>query len=84
MIESFVAAGVKVDWEPPDSIGPLPDVIELTAYRVIQESLTNVLKHAPGSTVRVRLARHAESLAVDVTNTSPSTPAPRLPGRSAS
>ena len=80
MIESFVAAGVKVDWEPPDSIGPLPDVIELTAYRVIQESLTNVLKHAPGATVRVRLVRHPSSLAVDVTNTSPSTPAPRLPG----
>jgi signal transduction histidine kinase len=80
MIESFVAAGVKVDWEPPDSIGPLSDVIELTAYRVIQESLTNVLKHAPGATVRVRLARHAGSLAVDVTNTTPSKPAPRLSG----
>ena len=80
MIESFVAAGVKVDWELPDSIGPIPDVIELTAYRVTQESLTNVLKHAPGAAVRVHLTRHPGSLAVDVTNTSPSTPALRLPG----
>ena len=85
MIESFVAAGVKVDWEPPDSIGPLPDVIELTAYRVIQESLTNVLKHAPGATVRVRLARH-EARWPSTSRTPPPArrTAPRVPARSAS
>ena len=72
LIESFAAAGVEVDWETPDSIGHLPDVIELTAYRIVQESLTNVLKHAPGAAVRIRLARRPGSLAVDITDTGPS------------
>lgn len=66
LIDSFTAAGVAVDWNPPDSIGTLPDVIELTAYRIVQESLTNVLKHAPGATARVRLAHSPGALSVDV------------------
>lgn len=69
MIESFTAAGVEVDWVPPDSLGSLPDVIELTAYRVIQESLTNVLKHAPGASARIRITRDPGSLTVAVTDT---------------
>jgi signal transduction histidine kinase len=76
LIESFAAAGVEVDWDTPDSIGHLPDVIELTAYRIVQESLTNVLKHAPGAAVRIRLARRPGSLAVDITDTGPNTYAP--------
>lgn len=71
LVESFTAAGVEVDWEAPDSIGELPDVIELTAYRIVQESLTNVLKHAPGATARVRLTRRPGSFVVDVTDTGP-------------
>ncbi|TDO36352.1 signal transduction histidine kinase [Kribbella sp. VKM Ac-2527] len=76
LIESFAAAGVEVDWETPDSIGRLPEVTELTAYRIVQESLTNVLKHAPGAAVRIRLARRPGSLAVDITDTGPTTYAP--------
>ncbi|WP_432888172.1 sensor histidine kinase [Kribbella sp. CA-245084] len=68
LIDSFTAAGVQVDWVPPDSIGDLPDVIELTAYRIVQESLTNVLKHAPGATARVRLTRSTGAFTVDVTD----------------
>ncbi|WUJ75045.1 sensor histidine kinase [Kribbella soli] len=69
LIDSFTAAGVEVDWVPPDSIGDLPDVIELTAYRIVQESLTNVLKHATGAAARVRLTCSTDALAVDVTDT---------------
>ncbi|TCO43965.1 signal transduction histidine kinase [Kribbella antiqua] len=80
LIESFAAAGVKVGCEPPDSIGPLPDVIELTAYRIVQESLTNVLKHAPGAAAHVRLTRRPGALAVDITDTGPAGPTvPSLP-----
>ena len=71
LVDSFAAAGVKVDWQLPDSLGPLPDVIELTAYRIVQESLTNVLKHAPGAAAKIRLSRLPGSLAIDITNTAP-------------
>ncbi|MGW6278329.1 sensor histidine kinase [Kribbella sp. NPDC055071] len=69
LIASFTAAGVKVDWAAPDAIGELPEVIELTAYRIVQESLTNVLKHAPGAAADVRLVRRRGTLTIDVTDT---------------
>jgi len=71
LIHSFTAAGVEVNWTPPPALGELPDVIELTAYRVVQESLTNVLKHAPGATADVRITRAPTSLTVEVTDTGP-------------
>ena len=81
MVSSFTAAGVDVRWTPPASLGQLPDVVELTAYRVIQESLTNVLKHAPTSTAHLTITREPSALVVTVTNTGstevrPAAPAP--------
>ena len=71
LIHSFTAAGVEVNWTPPPALDELPDVIELTAYRVVQESLTNVLKHAPGARAQVRITRTPSSLTVEVTDTGP-------------
>jgi signal transduction histidine kinase len=48
---------------------PLPAGIELCLYRVVQESLTNVLKHAPGSSVEVRLEYEATVVRVSVADT---------------
>ena len=47
----------------------LPAGIELCVYRVVQESLTNVLKHAPGSSVEVRLEYEPDSVRVTITDT---------------
>jgi signal transduction histidine kinase len=66
LVGSFTAAGLEVEWEPYDE--PLPDAVDLVAYRVVQESLTNVFKHAPGARVRVALGRDGDRLAVDVTD----------------
>lgn len=49
----------------------LPAGIELCVYRVVQESLTNVLRHAPGSSVDVRLEYAPEEISVVVTDTGP-------------
>ncbi|HWD78519.1 MAG TPA: histidine kinase [Kribbella sp.] len=68
LVRSFTAAGVQVAYEPPDGLGALPDVLELTAYRIVQESLTNVLKHAPGAAAQVQLGRRPGALEVTVTN----------------
>ena len=53
---------VQTDGQPRD----LPASVELNAYRVIQEGLTNALKHAPGSTVQVVLRHHPGGLDVEV------------------
>jgi signal transduction histidine kinase len=50
---------------------PLPAGIELCVFRVVQESLTNVLKHAPGSSVDVRLDYEPEQVRVVVADTGP-------------
>ncbi|MFJ5676304.1 sensor histidine kinase [Streptomyces sp. NPDC093097] len=42
--------------------------VEQTVYRVVQEALTNVHKHAPGARARVRLAHRAGEVAVQVEN----------------
>jgi signal transduction histidine kinase len=50
---------------------PLPAGIELCVYRVVQESLTNVLKHAPGSSVDVSLEYEPEHIRVTITDAGP-------------
>ncbi|MET9953381.1 histidine kinase [Streptomyces sp. NPDC006339] len=59
---------------------PLPTPVELAAYRIVQESLTNALKHAPAGPVVVRLARDARTLTVRVTSPYGDRPGPRAPG----
>ncbi len=55
LICSFAGAGLQVIREVTGQARPLPEAVELTAYRVIQESLTNTRKHADCDTAVVRL-----------------------------
>jgi signal transduction histidine kinase len=56
-------------------------VVGRTAYRVVQEALTNVRKHAPGASVRVHVRYRTGGLRLSVTNTAPSRAAdPMLAG----
>jgi signal transduction histidine kinase len=69
LIADTRAAGVDVSLTVDGRPTPLPPGLDLTAYRIVQEALTNVRKHAPGGQVAVRL-RHGEAdigLAVDDT-----------------
>lgn len=65
LIASFTAAGLEIDWRSP-STDVVPEVIGLTAYRILQESLTNVVKHAPGAVVQVRFEQRRGSLIIEV------------------
>jgi signal transduction histidine kinase len=70
------AAGVQLDYDPlPDGVRLAP-AIEDGAYRVIQEALTNAMKHAAGSVVRVRLGVRADELAIDVCDDGAVVPSP--------
>jgi signal transduction histidine kinase len=55
LICSFAGAGLRVTREVTGQVRSLPEAVELTAYRVIQESLTNARKHADCDTAVVRL-----------------------------
>ena len=78
---SGLAVTVEGTAEPLDGpAGSLPAAVELTAYRVIQESLTNVLRHSAARSARVALRRLDGALQVTVTDDGPARPA--RPGQS--
>ncbi|MFF3351348.1 sensor histidine kinase [Streptomyces sp. NPDC002917] len=63
--------------------GALPAPVELAAYRIVQESLTNALKHGAPGPVVVRLGRAGPLLTVEVTSVFGDRPGPRAPGSGA-
>jgi signal transduction histidine kinase len=46
----------------------LPDGVNLSAYRIVQEALSNAMRHAPGSTVQVSLYYGMAALVIEVRN----------------
>ncbi|MFJ6650378.1 sensor histidine kinase [Streptomyces sp. NPDC091290] len=70
---------VQLDARP----GTVPAPVELAAYRIVQESLTNALKHAAPGRVTVTLARRDGCLAVAVTSPFGDREGPRAPGSGA-
>ncbi|MEU8916957.1 MULTISPECIES: sensor histidine kinase [Streptomyces] len=67
LVDGFVRAGIPVDLELPQAPRPLPASVDLTAYRVVQEALTNVHKHAgEGARATVRIGHSDTTLTVTV------------------
>jgi signal transduction histidine kinase len=68
LADEYARAGLAVDLQVDEAISRLPMGVELSAYRIVQEALTNALKHAPGSPVRVTLGRQGPKFAIEVRN----------------
>jgi signal transduction histidine kinase len=56
LVEALRSAGLDVRLEQDGLVPVMSPAAELTVYRVVQESLTNVVRHGPGARVRVALA----------------------------
>nr|WP_275564013.1 histidine kinase [Kitasatospora sp. SID7827] len=73
-------AGVRAELAVEDGVsalGPVPEAVGLSAYRIVQEALANVVRHAPGAAAEVRLRAAADgALGLAVRNGPP-------PGRAA-
>lgn len=71
LVEEVRAAGVEVEVAslPESGLASLPPVVSRTAYRIVQEALTNARKHAPGAPVRVAVSgRPGGLLTLEVRN----------------
>ena len=71
LLASFEAAGLDVRGTTEGEPRPLPAQVELAAFRIVQEALTNVSKHTGGAAARVRIAYVPGDLLVEVTDDGP-------------
>jgi signal transduction histidine kinase len=73
------SAGLEVELERCEGLDQLPVSISATAYRVVQEGLTNAAKHSGSSSARVRIREDQGALEVEVTDHGSSSTEPGLP-----
>lgn len=66
LVSTVRAAGLPVRLALEGDPAGLPTAVQLTVYRVVQESLTNALKHATGSDARVLVSRSTNHVDVEV------------------
>jgi signal transduction histidine kinase len=76
LVDNAAAAGLAVRVEDDRQATPLPADVDLTAYRIIQEALTNSARHSGGSAATVRLGYGDGALLVEVDDNG----TPRPPG----
>ncbi|MEV7911533.1 sensor histidine kinase [Streptomyces griseus] len=69
-----VAFGVPVRWERHGAVPALSPLVERGMYRIVQEALTNAVKHAPGRQIRVRITHRADRTHVSVVNAAAPSP----------
>ncbi|GAA3183893.1 sensor histidine kinase [Blastococcus jejuensis] len=79
LVERVRAAGVPVELTVDGDVDSLPSGVELAAYRIVQEALTNVLKHAGPATARVVVRARCGAVDIEVCDDGPGTGA--APGR---
>jgi signal transduction histidine kinase len=66
LVDRSAAAGLTVDVEVEGEPRALPASVDLAAYRIVQESLTNVARHADSRAATVRLVYRSDGLTVQV------------------
>ncbi|SCF96964.1 Signal transduction histidine kinase, partial [Streptomyces sp. Ncost-T6T-2b] len=71
LVARAVAFGVPVRWERHGTAPTLSPLVERGLYRIVQEALTNALKHAPGGAIRLRIAHRTDRTHVTVVNDAP-------------
>ncbi|MEV0602543.1 histidine kinase [Streptomyces sp. NPDC050315] len=80
LLESVRGAGLTVEAVVTGAVRPLPQGVELSAYRIVQEALSNTLRHAPGAAARVEVAYVLGGLGLRIVNGPPNRLAKPSPG----
>ncbi|QFY05869.1 histidine kinase [Nonomuraea phyllanthi] len=80
LLDQSRALGIAVTRHDEGEARPVEPAVERTAYRVVQEALTNVHKHAGDAATAVRIRYGSDELEVEVRNEGPDAPGEELPG----
>jgi signal transduction histidine kinase len=75
LLHAAEAASLRVELNVEGEPRPLPAPVDLAAYRIIQEALTNVLRHAEAHTVQLALTHEPSRLLIRIRNDGPTTSA---------
>nr|WP_275408455.1 histidine kinase [Streptomyces sp. SID9727] len=80
LVEAAQVAGNAVELRTHGDLAALPKPVQLTGYRVLQESLANARRHAPGARVAIDLTADSSRLDVEVASGPPPRPGALMPG----
>ena len=75
LLDSARSGGVSVTVTRSGNPVTLPEGVDLSAYRIVQEALSNAMRYAPGSHVRLHLVYGPEGVALEVRNDAAAVPA---------
>jgi signal transduction histidine kinase len=70
LVEQFRAHGLRVSVADAGPLPPLPAVVDVSAYRIVQEALTNALKYGSDDMATLRVESRADSLTINASNAS--------------
>lgn len=76
LVERAREAGLAVELRMEGSLAPLSATVQVAIYRIVQEGLTNVMRHAGGAHVTVRIAVRGQVIEVDVSDDGRGAPTP--------
>ena len=71
LVTDAAVAGVTAEVDVDGEARPLPPATDLSAYRIVQEALTNVVRHAGPTRARVRISYQPAELCLEVTDDGP-------------
>jgi signal transduction histidine kinase len=79
LVAGVERAGLAVTLEMAELPATLPSSVAHAGYRIVQEGLTNVLRHSTATSARVRIACDDEAVVVDIIDDGAQTPTPPAP-----
>ncbi len=71
LVDESTSVGIRTGLEVEGEVTQLTPIVARTAYRVVQEALTNIRKHAPGSDATVTLRYRPQDVVLQILNTAP-------------
>ena len=80
LVSRTAGAGVKVDVKRVGQPRDLPASIDMSAYRIVQEALTNVVRHAQTSSCQVLIGYGDDELTIEITDNGAGMPVPEMAG----
>lgn len=80
LLDSVRRAGVQVGLAVTGSTASAGPSVQIAAYRIVQEALSNAVRHAPGAPLAVSLDGRPDAVSIRVSNGAPTRPATPAPG----